>query len=42
MAENTTIKVDSILETFEIERSLSRKGNPYDNAVIEAMNKVLK
>ncbi|MFY9612507.1 MAG: IS3 family transposase [Tissierellaceae bacterium] len=35
-------KVDNILETFEIERSLSRKGNPYDNAVIEAMNKVLK
>jgi len=35
-------KIDNILETFEIERYLSRKGNPYDNAVIEAMNKVLK
>ena len=36
------IKIDNILETFNIERSLSRKGNPYDNAVSEAMNKVLK
>ena len=40
--EYDNIKVDNILETFEIERSLSRKGNPYDNAVSEAMNKVLK
>jgi len=36
------IKIDNILETFEIERSLSRKGNPYDNAVSEATNKILK
>ena len=36
------IKIDNILETFNIKRSLSRKGNPYDNAVSEAMNKVLK
>ncbi len=34
--------IDEILETFEIERSLSRKGNPYDNAVSEATNKILK
>ena len=40
--EYDNIKIDSILEAFEIERSLSRKGNPYDNAVSEAMNKVLK
>ncbi len=40
--EYDNIKIDNILETFNIERSLSRKGNPYDNAVSEAMNKVLK
>ena len=40
--EYDNIKVENILETFEIERSLSRKGNPYDNAVSEAMNKILK
>ena len=38
--DNKTI--DEVLETFEIERSLSRKGNPYDNAVSEATNKILK
>ncbi len=40
--EYDNIKIDTILETFNIERSLSRKGNPYDNAVSEAMNKILK
>ena len=30
------------MEAFEIERSLSRKGNPYDNAVSETTNKILK
>ncbi len=40
--EYDNIKIDNILETFNIERSLSRKGNPYDNAVSEAMNKILK
>ncbi|HZK00203.1 MAG TPA: IS3 family transposase, partial [Tissierellaceae bacterium] len=40
--EYDNIKVENILETFEIECSLSRKGNPYDNAVSEAMNKILK
>ena len=34
--------IDNILETFEIDRSLSNKGNPYDNAVSEATNKILK
>jgi len=30
------------LETFGIQRSLSMKGCPYDNAVAEAMTKVFK
>lgn len=34
--------IDKILSTFKIERSLSNKGNPYDNAVSEATNKILK
>lgn len=35
-------RIDETLEVFEIKRSLSRKGNPYDNAVIESTNKILK
>ena len=34
--------IDNILEAFEIDRSLSNKGNPYDNAVSEAVNKIMK
>lgn len=34
--------IDEILETFNIERSLSMKGCPYDNAVAEAAYKVIK
>ena len=34
--------IDEILEVFEIERSLSIKGCPYDNAVAEATYKVIK
>ena len=34
--------IDEILEAFEIERSLSMKGCPYDNAVAEATYKVIK
>ncbi len=34
--------IDALLETFEIERSLSRKGNPYDNAVAESTYKSFK
>jgi len=30
------------LTTFNIDRSLSNKGNPYDNAVAEAAFKVVK
>lgn len=34
--------IDDALETFDIQRSLSLKGSPYDNAVAEAMFKVIK
>src|SRR6476620_395117 len=35
-------KMDELLETFEIGRSLSMKGCPYDNAVAEATYKIIK
>lgn len=35
-------KVDEMLDVFGIERSLSRKGCPYDNAVDKSTNKMLK
>ena len=34
--------IDDLLEAFDIRRSLSRKGDPYDNAVIEPANRILK
>ena len=34
--------IDELLETFNIKRSLSKKGTPYDNAVAEATYKVIK
>lgn len=34
--------IDEVLETFEIKRSLSLKGCPYDNAVAEATFKIIK
>ena len=34
--------MDKTLEVFKIERSLSMKGCPYDNAVAEATYKVIK
>lgn len=34
--------IDALLQTHQIERSLSQKGNPYDNAVAEATFKILK
>jgi len=34
--------IDTLLETFEIKRSLSRKGNPWDNAVAESTYKSFK
>ena len=34
--------IDEVLDTFKIERSLSKKGCPYDNAVAEATYKIIK
>ena len=34
--------LDELLKTFNIERSLSNKGSPYDNAVAEAGFKIVK
>lgn len=34
--------IDEILEVFDIERSLSMQGCPYDNDVAEATYKVIK
>ena len=34
--------IDDILNKFDIRRSLSNKGNPYDNAVAEATYKIFK
>ncbi len=34
--------IDEILESFQIQRSLSMKGCPYDNAVAEATYKIIK
>lgn len=34
--------IDDLLEAFDIRGSPSRKGNPYDNAVIESTNRILK
>lgn len=34
--------IDLLLNTFDIKRSLSNKGSPYDNAVAEATYKILK
>ena len=34
--------IDDVLKTFDIKRSLSKKGCPYDNAVAEATYKVIK
>jgi transposase InsO family protein len=38
--KNTSI--DALLKTFDITRSLSHKGTPYDNAVAEATYKTIK
>lgn len=35
-------KIDQLLDAFGISRSLSRKGNPYDNAVVESTNRLIK
>ena len=35
-------RIDELLDVFGIKKSLSRKGNPYDNAVVESTNRLLK
>lgn len=35
-------KIDDLLSVFSIKRSLSKKGCPYDNAVAEALYKIIK
>ena len=35
-------KIDELLDVFDIGGSLSRKGDPYDNAVVESTNRLLK
>lgn len=40
--EFANAQIDEMLEVFGIERSLSKKGCPYDNAVIESTNRLLK
>ena len=34
--------IDELLDVFDIKRSLSRKGNPYDNAVAESTDRLLR
>ena len=41
-SEFKNVAIDELLLTHNIERSLSRKGNPYDNAVAETTFKILK
>ncbi len=41
-SEFANAQIDEMLEVFGIERSLSKKGCPYDNAVIESTNRLLK
>ena len=35
-------RIDELLDVFGIGRSLSRKDNPYDNAVVESTNRLLR
>ena len=41
-SEFDNMRIDEPLDVFGIKRSLSRKGNPYDNAVVESTNRLLK
>ncbi|MEH6945314.1 IS3 family transposase, partial [Bacillus sp. JJ722] len=41
-SEFKNVGIDELLSTYNIEKSLSHKGNPYDNAVTEATFKLLK
>ena len=35
-------RIDELLDVFDIKGSLPRKGNPYDNAVVESTNRPLR
>ena len=41
-SEFDNTRIDGLLDVFGIKRSLSRKGNPYDNAVVESTNRPLR
>ena len=41
-SEFDNTRIDEPLDVFGIKRSLSRKGDPYDNAVVESTNRLLK
>ena len=41
-SEFKNVGIDELLSGYKIKRSLSHKGNPYDNAVAEATFKILK
>ena len=41
-SEFDNAKIDELLDVFDIRRSPSGKGNPYDNAVVESTNRPLK
>ena len=41
-SEFDNAKIDCLLDAFDVRRSLSKKGCPYDNAVDESANKILK
>ena len=41
-SELENVLIDATLEAFDIDRSLSMKGCPYDNAVAEATYKIIK
>lgn len=41
-AEFDNMAIDELLDEFEIKRSLSKKGCPWDNAVMESTNRALK
>jgi putative transposase len=41
-SEFKNVDIDELLNEFQITRSLSQKGNPYDNAVAESTFKILK
>ena len=40
--EFTGERIERMLDVFGIRRSLSRPGNPYDNAVVESTNRLVK